>query len=125
MDNNYTKLNSLFAEISPYIYWEFSDFLNEVLKYKQIDVATLYYLIEGSDYEIEKSNYEMVEIESFRRYFNSNMRVNRFPPKEFVKVFCRCLQLTDKQEEILLILHARLKVIRKLNKKMKEGKLSL
>ncbi|MER3434673.1 MAG: hypothetical protein C4288_14925 [Leptolyngbya sp. ERB_1_1] len=107
----------MFADINPYIYWEFSDYLRKVLEYKETSITTLYELLQDLGY--------VIEIESLRRYFNPNDCSSRFPPKSFVNVFCRCLQLTHEQEEILLLLWTRMKVIRKINKKMKQGKLNL
>lgn len=108
-------LDDLFAKIRFYIDWQYSDFLKRVLEYKQVSIGILYNLLQEQGY--------VIELESLRRYFNSNKQSNRFPPKDFVKVFCKCLDLTCEQEAVLLILWGRMKVIRKLEKKLKTGKL--
>ncbi|MCC5633061.1 hypothetical protein [Nostoc sphaeroides] len=110
-------LNDLFAKIGLYIDWQYSDFLKRVLEYKLVSISTLYDLLQEQGYTIE--------LESLRRYFNSNKQSSRFPPKEFVKVFCKCLDLTCEQEAILLILWGRMKVIRKLERKFQTGKLKM
>jgi hypothetical protein len=115
--NERDTLNNLFVNIRFYIDWEYSDFLRKVLEYKQVSITILYDLLQAQEY--------IIELESLRRYFNSNQRSSRFPPKDFVRAFCRCLELTCEQEEILLVLWVRMKVIRKFERKFKAGKLGM
>lgn len=109
------SLNELFANIGFYIDWQYSDFLRKILEYKQISITILYELLQKQEY--------IIELESLRRYFNSNQRSTRFPPKDFVQAFCRCLELSVEQERILLVLWGRMKIIRKFERKLQSGKL--
>lgn len=105
------SLDELFARIRPYIDLQFNDILRKVLESKQVSVSRLHDLLQEYEY--------IIELESIRRYFNPNERSRRFPPKDFVKAFCKCLDLTDDQEETLLILWVRMKLLRKLERKNK------
>ena len=108
------SLNDLFVNIGLYIDWQYSDFLRKVLEFKQVSITTLYDLLQEQEY--------IIELESLRRYFNSNQRSNRFATKDFVRVFCRCLDLTCEQERILLIIWGRMKIIRKFERKFQSDK---
>jgi hypothetical protein len=101
----------LFAEIQPCIDFQFNDFLRKILESKQVGISHLYDLLQDLNY--------YAELESIRRYFNANKQSRRFPPKDFIKAFCKCLNLTNDQEKTLLILWSRTKILRKLERKTK------
>jgi hypothetical protein len=95
LSQNFLCSNDIFNIIRQYQNLNFNYCLKQILLENTICIPDLHR-------KLNKKGYRLT-LESLYRYFNPNPNTNRFPPKEFIKVFSEILQLNDEEEKILLL----------------------
>lgn len=105
-------MDELFRPIREFRDISLSSFLRKILEYLRVSVIELHRMLVKNEYHIE--------LESLYRYFNPGEQSNRFPPKDFLKAFSLCLDLTDKQTDLLILFWSNVKLYKKIQRKVKK-----
>ncbi len=99
------SIEEIFKLIRDYHQLSFSDCLKILLTENDLSVSDLHQRLINRGYYLS--------LESLYRYFNPNLSSNRFPPKQFVKLFAEVIHLTSEQVELLLKFYVHCKLDRK------------
>ncbi|PSF37061.1 hypothetical protein C7H19_11505 [Aphanothece hegewaldii CCALA 016] len=105
--NDYQSIEYIFQVIQDYQKIQFSELLKKILKKKEVSIKKLFYKLQEQNYYMNR--------ESLYRYFNSNPKCNRFPPKSFILAFSKALHLSVEQTQLLLNFWLHYKFIKKCN----------
>lgn len=111
-ESEYRSMEDLFRPIREFRNISFSSFLRKILEYRGVNVIELHKMLIKNEYHIE--------LESLYRYFNPGEQSNRFPPKDFLKAFSICLNLTDEQTDLLILFWSNVKLYKKIQRKVKK-----
>lgn len=87
------SVEEIFKLIRNYHQLNLSGFLKDILSDKNVSISELHKRLQQKDY--------CLNIESLHRYFNPSQKSNRFPSKDFIKIFAEVVTLTDEQTKLL------------------------
>lgn len=107
------SMEEIFKIIRDYHKLNLSLCLRSILAERGISIALLHQ-------NLTKKNYSM-SLESLYRYFNPNLKSNRLPSSNFMRVFVEIIQLTDEEVELLFKFWIHCKLSRKSSKLFFDG----
>jgi hypothetical protein len=88
------SVEEIFTLIRDYHQLNLSSCLKIILLDKKVSIPELHKRLQQKDY--------CLNIESLHRYFNPSQKSNRFPSRDFIKIFSEVVTLTDEQTKLLL-----------------------